>query len=155
MHKVYVRGSINQFYTINLQRLCRHRRNIIKPGSSPGYAHMQGETQCQLTLSRVRPRKLYFFKVMTLDPSNAYYRYSHASKRFVEIYIQYKHELSHQALHVSIDMCEKCLKNHSRPSRILSFALLSSYFCLFDLILYVHSTIFQLCGTVLPGFNQY
>ena len=28
-------------------------------------------------------------------------------------------------------------------------------FCLFDLILYVHSTIFQLCGTVLPGFNQY
>ena len=28
-------------------------------------------------------------------------------------------------------------------------------FVLFDLILYVHSTIFQLCGTVLPGFNQY
>ena len=28
-------------------------------------------------------------------------------------------------------------------------------FCLFDLILYVHSTIFQLCGTVLPGLNQY
>ena len=28
-------------------------------------------------------------------------------------------------------------------------------FCLFDFILYVHSTIFQLCGTVLPGFNQY
>ena len=28
-------------------------------------------------------------------------------------------------------------------------------FCLFDLFLYVHSTIFQLCGTVLPGFNQY
>ena len=28
-------------------------------------------------------------------------------------------------------------------------------FCLFDLILYVHSTIFQLCGTILPGFNQY
>ena len=28
-------------------------------------------------------------------------------------------------------------------------------FDLFDLILYVHSTIFQLCGTVLPGFNQY
>ena len=26
---------------------------------------------------------------------------------------------------------------------------------LFDLILYVHSKIFQLCGTVLPGFNQY
>ena len=29
------------------------------------------------------------------------------------------------------------------------------FVCLFDLILYVHSTIFQLCGTVLPGFNQY
>ena len=28
-------------------------------------------------------------------------------------------------------------------------------FVLFDMILYVHSTIFQLCGTVLPGFNQY
>ena len=27
--------------------------------------------------------------------------------------------------------------------------------CLFDLILYVHSTIFQLCGTGLPGLNQY
>ena len=27
--------------------------------------------------------------------------------------------------------------------------------CLFDFILYVHSTIFQLCGTVLPGLNQY
>ena len=27
-------------------------------------------------------------------------------------------------------------------------------FCLFDLILYVHSTIFQLCGTCLPGLNQ-
>ena len=26
---------------------------------------------------------------------------------------------------------------------------------LFDLILYVHSTIFQLCGTALPGLNQY
>ena len=30
------------------------------------------------------------------------------------------------------------------------------YVCLFVcLFLYVHSTIFQLCGTVLPGFNQY
>ena len=29
------------------------------------------------------------------------------------------------------------------------------FVCLFDLFLYVHSTIFQLCGTVLPGFNQY
>ena len=26
---------------------------------------------------------------------------------------------------------------------------------LFDLILYVHSTIFQLCGTDLPGLDQY
>ena len=29
------------------------------------------------------------------------------------------------------------------------------FVCLFDLILYVHSTIFQLCGTSLPGLNQY
>ena len=29
----------------------------------------------------------------------------------------------------------------------------ASDFCLFDLILYVHSTIFQLCGTCLPGLN--
>ena len=28
-------------------------------------------------------------------------------------------------------------------------------FVLFDLILYVHSAIFQLCGTGLPGLNQY
>ena len=28
-------------------------------------------------------------------------------------------------------------------------------FFLFDLILNVHSTIFQLCGTGLPGLNQY
>ena len=29
------------------------------------------------------------------------------------------------------------------------------FVCLFDLILYVHSTIFQLCGTGLPWLNQY
>ena len=29
------------------------------------------------------------------------------------------------------------------------------FVCLFDFILYVHSTIFQLCGTGLPGLNQY
>ena len=28
-------------------------------------------------------------------------------------------------------------------------------FVLFEMILYVHSTIFQLCGTGLPGLNQY
>ena len=46
--------------------------------------------------------------------------------------------------------------------RFISILYLDSYvlgddalFCLFDLILYVHSTVFQLCGTVLPGFNQY
>ena len=32
--------------------------------------------------------------------------------------------------------------------------LFTAAFC-FDLILYVHSTIFQLCGTGLPGLNQY
>ena len=31
----------------------------------------------------------------------------------------------------------------------------SSISFFFDLILYVHSTIFQLCGTGLPGLNQY
>ena len=36
--------------------------------------------------------------------------------------------------------------------RLIIFA---SFVCLFDLILYVHSTIFQLCGTGLPGLNQY
>ena len=33
--------------------------------------------------------------------------------------------------------------------------LLVAIFFLFDLILYVHSTIFQLCGTGIPGLNQY
>ena len=33
--------------------------------------------------------------------------------------------------------------------------MLEGWNFLFDLILYVHSTIFQLCGTVLPGLNQY
>ena len=37
----------------------------------------------------------------------------------------------------------------------LKFDLHISFVVLFDLILYVHSTIFQLCGTCLPGFNQY
>ena len=41
-------------------------------------------------------------------------------------------------------------------SFVVSAVSLSLSHCfLFDLILYVHSTIFQLCGTVLPGFNQY
>ena len=45
---------------------------------------------------------------------------------------------------------------HSPPFRwIIQEGLLSVTICLFDLIFYVHSTIFQLCGTVLPGFNQY
>ena len=35
------------------------------------------------------------------------------------------------------------------PCRCICFV------CLFDLIFYVHSTIFQLCGTGLPGLNQY
>ena len=37
----------------------------------------------------------------------------------------------------------------------ISKILFDLFDCLFDLILYVHSTIFQLCGTVLPGLNQY
>ena len=45
-----------------------------------------------------------------------------------------------------------------KPSAIQQRAIIpciKGEICLFDLILYVHSTIFQLCGTVLPGFNQY
>ena len=39
---------------------------------------------------------------------------------------------------------------------VTAFVILFSLFvCLFDLILYVHSTIFHLCGMVLPGLNQY
>ena len=34
-------------------------------------------------------------------------------------------------------------------------ALYFEFVCLFDLILYVHSTILQLCRTGLPGLNQY
>ena len=44
-------------------------------------------------------------------------------------------------------------RSTTEPLRSL---IVSSFFvCLFDLILYVHSTIFQLCGTGLPGLNQY
>ena len=38
---------------------------------------------------------------------------------------------------------------------LLSLIRLFADFVLFDLILYVHSTIFQLCGTGLPVLNQY
>ena len=37
----------------------------------------------------------------------------------------------------------------------LSFSIVLLHNDLFDLILYVHSTIFQLCGTGLPALNQY
>ena len=37
----------------------------------------------------------------------------------------------------------------------LALDFIRTCFCLFDLNLYVHSTIFQLCGTGLPGLNQY
>ena len=40
-------------------------------------------------------------------------------------------------------------------SIVAGLELLTLFFCLFDFILYVHSTIFQLCGTGLPGLNQY
>ena len=38
---------------------------------------------------------------------------------------------------------------------VASILLIVFCFFLFNLILYVHSTIFQLCGTGLPGLNQY
>ena len=46
-------------------------------------------------------------------------------------------------------------ENFHTWSRLFFFCLFVCFVCLFDLILYVHSTIFQLCGTVLPGLNQY
>ena len=45
--------------------------------------------------------------------------------------------------------------NTGKNEDIADSSSLFVLFCLFDFILYVHSTIFQLCGTVLPGFNQY
>ena len=44
---------------------------------------------------------------------------------------------------------------HVKQLRLDNDLHISVFVCLFDLILYVHSTIFQLCGTVLPGLNQY
>ena len=46
-------------------------------------------------------------------------------------------------------------KFHIRITFIKLFPKIHCFVCLFDLILYVHSTIFQLCGTGLPGLNQY
>ena len=49
----------------------------------------------------------------------------------------------------------KC-RGRSGPTTRPAFAKsLKVFVCLFDMILYVHSTIFQLCGTGLPGLNQY
>ena len=48
------------------------------------------------------------------------------------------------------------LKTAYQGSCVLASARTGEIFiCLFYLILYVHSTIFQLCGTGLPGLNQY
>ena len=47
------------------------------------------------------------------------------------------------------------LKVLRRSPDLLNNVKIGQGFCLFDLILYVHSTIFQLCGTGLPGLNQY
>ena len=46
------------------------------------------------------------------------------------------------------------LKERICSQRVNSSFKSSSFFFV-DLILYVHSTIFQLCGTGLPGLNQY
>ena len=61
-------------------------------------------------------------------------------------------ELSNYIVNVSC-LCHAVYhqpKYEAQPSN-----LFVCFVCLFDLFLYVHSTIFQLCGTVLPGFNQY
>ena len=50
----------------------------------------------------------------------------------------------------------KCVLVHNRvKGEVGALKLVSLFVCLFDLILYIHSTIFQLCGTGLPGLNQY
>ena len=49
--------------------------------------------------------------------------------------------------------CNMSIPSHT-PSAESCCHLLLLFVCLFDLILYVHSTIFQLCGTGLPGLNQ-
>ena len=56
---------------------------------------------------------------------------------------------------MSIENAVSILIFDLRSSFIKSGVNLGVFVCLFDLVLYVHSTIFQLCGTVLPGFNQY
>ena len=52
------------------------------------------------------------------------------------------------------------MKNHTFFAifeKLAKFEIIiaSLFVCLFDLVLDVHSTIFQLCGTGLPGLNQY
>ena len=46
-------------------------------------------------------------------------------------------------------------QGHNKQIQWIGLFVSIVFVCLFDFILYVHSTIFQLCGTVLPGLNQY
>ena len=55
----------------------------------------------------------------------------------------------------SCNRCQMIWFQISPGFSCLTWVKLLAFVCLFDLILYVHSTIFQLCGTGLPGLNQY
>ena len=52
-------------------------------------------------------------------------------------------------------MDDWCCESFSGGIDRFQLGMFPGLVCLFDLILYVHSTIFQLCGMVLPGLNQY
>ena len=68
--------------------------------------------------------------------------------------IEFVHDVScimHRYLHAIGRLLKTILITQLVSEQNILFNLI----LLFDLILYVHSTIFQLCGTVLPGFNQY
>ena len=58
---------------------------------------------------------------------------------------------------MAFDLEKVCHQNSSSVNKVATKLNkdIADLFCLFDLILYVHSTIFQLCGTGLPGLNQY
>ena len=61
-----------------------------------------------------------------------------------------------KTLHLCGPRCEKtCLRCLQTAMAQTSLGISTVFLLLFDLILYVHSTIFQLCGTGLPGLNQY
>ena len=67
----------------------------------------------------------------------------------IKIFV-YKHKPSMG----SSDTMRQVFKENNQKAYLLAVAV-ATFVCLFDLILYVLSTIFQLNGTGLPGLNQY